>query len=502
MKRFLQLTPVFLFYIFSALSFGQAFITTWITNDTTVTIPTNADSGPYNYNIIWENLTAPGVGNGSFNGATGNYTITGLTNSHTYRVSITGVFPHFFMNLSTGLGLRLRTIEQWGNIQWKSFENAFMSCSNLTYNASDIPNLSQVSSMKSMFEDCHVFNGNSTINNWDTSNITNMYALFYKAYLFNQPLNNWNTSQVTNMGIVFYKAFAFNQPLDNWNTSNVTNMVGLFYEANSFNQSINNWDTSSVTNMYLMFYNNPTFNQPIDNWNTSNVMDMEAMFAAATAFNQPLNSWNTTNVTKMGAMFANAISFNQSLSNWNVLNASSVEGMFFNALSFNQSLSNWTLKDNVNLNVMFENSGIDCTNYSETLIGWANNPNTPNNRGLGAQGRVYGTDAVNARNTLINTKGWTITGDSAGTTTCTLNNNAFDLEALKVYPNPVEDEVFINYNHIISSLKVVNVFGQTVLEKTPHALDIKVSLNHLPTGAYLLLLESEGLQQTTKLVKQ
>ena len=57
---------------------AQAFRTTWVTTDGTITIPTNASSGIYNYDITWTNLTNAGIGDGSVTGQTGDYTITGL----------------------------------------------------------------------------------------------------------------------------------------------------------------------------------------------------------------------------------------------------------------------------------------------------------------------------------------------------------------------------------------------------------------------------------------
>ena len=74
------------------------------------------------------------------------------------------------------------------------------------------------------------------ISTWDTSKVTNMYGLFYKATSFNQPLNNWNVSNVTNMESMFEEsmfetASSFNQPLNNWNVSNVRNMNRMFFGA-------------------------------------------------------------------------------------------------------------------------------------------------------------------------------------------------------------------------------------------------------------------------------
>jgi hypothetical protein len=69
---------------------------------------------------------------------------------------------------------------------------------------------------------------------------------------------------------------------------------------------------------------------------------------------------------------------------------------------------------------MLDNSGMDCKNYSTTLIGWANNINTPNGLNLGASGISYGTNAASSRNYLLNTKGWTINGDIVNGFACCL----------------------------------------------------------------------------------
>jgi len=92
-------------------------------------------------------------------------------------------------------------------------------------------------------------------------------------------ISHWDTSKVTNMNRVFYRAQSFNQPLNNWNVSNVTNMYGMFWNATAFNQPLNHWNVSNVTNMGRMFWNATAFNQPLNHWNVSNVTDMDFMFA-------------------------------------------------------------------------------------------------------------------------------------------------------------------------------------------------------------------------------
>lgn len=82
--------------------------------------------------------------------------------------------------------------------------------------------------------------------------------------------------------------------------------------------------------------------------------------------------------------------------------------MFNNAIAFNQSLGKWSLNAVVNMGAMLSRSGMDCSNYSMTLIGWAANPATPSGRNLATPSLSYGSAADAARETLISVKGWTI----------------------------------------------------------------------------------------------
>ncbi|MCL6296735.1 BspA family leucine-rich repeat surface protein, partial [Jejuia spongiicola] len=224
------------------------FITTWMVEENeTITIPT-AGTG-YSYDVDW-----------SYDGATfnpestnvsGNATSTTLT-AGTYTIAIRGVFPRIYFN-NTGDKDKIQTIEQWGANPWTSMTQSFHGCSNLVLNATDTPNLSQASSMQSMFLGCSSFVDNGgAINNWEVSTITNMQQVF-QSTSFNSPINNWAVSAVTTMSDMFRNT-PFNQPLDNWDTSSVTNMSSMFRNNTSFNQPIDNWDISNVTAMDSMFF--------------------------------------------------------------------------------------------------------------------------------------------------------------------------------------------------------------------------------------------------------
>ncbi len=284
------------------------------------TIPTYSGE-TYDYNVDCDN-----DGTNEARAQTGNYTCNYAT-AGTYTIRIkdnngagTG-FPRIYFN-GNGDKDKLLTIEQWGTGQWTSMKTAFLGCKNLAGQASDTPNLSNVTSMDWMFSD---------------------------ATSFNQDISGWNTSNVTSMFGTFANAESFNQNIGSWDTSNVIITLGMFSGATSFNKNIGNWNTSKVVNMSDMFSFATSFNQDIGNWDTANVFDMEYMFHHATSFNQDIGSWDTGKVTLMGTMFSGATSFNQDLSQWNVSALTSAEYMFtgvtLSTANYDALLNNWNAQN-------------------------------------------------------------------------------------------------------------------------------------------------------------
>jgi surface protein len=219
--------------LFTTQALGQAFITTWKTDNpgisanNQITIPTTGTG--YSYSIAWEK-----IGNAAIKGTipgpiTGNHTIT-FPSTGTYRVSITGAFPRIYFNSYTfpitSDSDKIISVEQWGSNAWKSMERAFMGCRNLTIPAVDAPNLTQVLDMGYMFYMATSFN--EPINHWDVSHVLYMYGMFHSAVRFNQPIAAWDVSSVTYMGHMFYGASSFNQPIETWDVSHVTSMVYMF----------------------------------------------------------------------------------------------------------------------------------------------------------------------------------------------------------------------------------------------------------------------------------
>ena len=266
--------------------YPRPFTTVWKTNESsdsslgpnTIAIPTTGSD--YNYMINW--------GDGNIERDV-NGTIKHIYDTEgTYTVKIYGDFPRIYFNDNRQVKDKLMKITNWGGIKWASMRSAFYGCSNMQVDTTSLPDLSQVTDMHYMFAGAISFTGkNSSINNWDTSNVTDMLGMFWVASTFNQDIGNWDTSKVTNMMGTFYLATSFNKDIGNWDTSSVITMGQMFRAAKVFNQNIGNWDTSSVINMNCMFGDAETFYQDLSGWNVSNVTIKSLFCKGAPICNNP-----------------------------------------------------------------------------------------------------------------------------------------------------------------------------------------------------------------------
>ena len=115
-------------------------------------------------------------------------------------------------------------------------------------------------------------NKNIYLGDIDTRKITDMSELFFISNRKDfSGIENWDTSNVKNMRAMFFGCSDFNQNISSWNVSNVVNMNQMFMWCNNFNQPLNAWDVSNVEYMLEMFSGCESFNQPLDAWDVSNV---------------------------------------------------------------------------------------------------------------------------------------------------------------------------------------------------------------------------------------
>ncbi|MFK5855594.1 MAG: BspA family leucine-rich repeat surface protein [Bacteroidota bacterium] len=466
----------------ASVDLSNAFIITWNTRnpgaseDNQITIPTFPGI-TYNYAVDW--------GDNTFDtGVTGDVTHT-YQSAGQYRVSITGVFPRIYFN-NAGDATKLLNLVQWGNISWNSMERAFYGCTNFNVTAGDEPNLSQVTSLRRMFQDCHSLTAGVSFNRWDVSNVTNTRFLFRDTNAFDRSISNWNVSNVRNMSGMFRGASTFNQDIGNWNVSNVRNMSGMFRKATNFNHNMGNW-------------------------NVSNVRNMSRMFDRAEKFNQDIGSWNVRRVTDMNHMFNRAITFNQGLSNWNVRRVQNMASMFRKAREFDQDLGGWNIEKVADMNEMFLGVRLSIANYDSLLLGWNSLSTIQPNVSFNA-GNSRFCSGLSARTSLINNFGWTIT-DGGEAISCNQSNKAFAIplkpsskqqEAMNInlYPNPSKSKVTLSIKGLdmsLVSIKIIDILGRNLLSvKLNSGEDVhELLLDRLQSGTYWL-----NIYQRTKLIEQ
>jgi len=149
-------------------------------------------------------------------------------------------------------------------------------------------------------------------------------------------LENINTTNVTNMTAMFFGATNLTSiyGLANWDTSNVTRMDFMFRDARSLAHGvdISGWDVGRVVTMERMFINaNALPSLDLSNWNTQSVTDMDQMFRGATSLVTvgDLSGWNTANVRYMSSMFRYTHALQSlDLSGWNTVSVVDMSDMF------------------------------------------------------------------------------------------------------------------------------------------------------------------------------
>jgi surface protein len=393
-----------------------------------IALPLLSSGGTYNFNVEWGDGSSDVITSGTQLERTHTYASSGV-----YEIKISGLCRGFrFAN--TGDRLKILDIKNWGkSVEYLSNTNInigdFFGCANMDFTAKDVPVL--LGSVAAFFRGCSSLVGNPSINKWNVGNGTAFNSMFQFATSFNQDIGAWNVGNGTDFTRMFFNASSFNQDIGAWNVGNGTNFSIMFQSASSFNQDIGAWNVGNGTAFGSMFQSASSFNQDIGAWNVGNGTAFNSMFQFASSFNQDIGAWNVGNGTNFNSMFFGASSFNQDIGAWNVGNVTNLTAMFQFANSFAKSIGDWNLNASATMTNMLNVSNATIgTNlqewYSRTLIGWANDVfargGVPSGRSLGATNRRYNNtayttglqfnDAVSARAYLVNTAGWTISGDA------------------------------------------------------------------------------------------
>ncbi|WP_288846789.1 mucin-binding protein [uncultured Fructobacillus sp.] len=174
------------------------------------------------------------------------------------------------------------------------------------------------------------------VSTFDTSNVTNMQALFYRNYslVSIKGIGDWNVQNVDNMALMFTHTHSLNNlSVAKWNVSNVKNMNKMFWEyggvdggtdktldiSGTFSQT-----TRNVTDMSYMFCGSVNLVQikGIDQLITESVKDFSYMFNGDSSLSGiDVSGFSTKSAETYQNMFSWTISNNElNLTNFDTRN--------------------------------------------------------------------------------------------------------------------------------------------------------------------------------------
>ena len=261
-----------------------------------------------------------------------------------------------------------------------SFNRAFQGCSYLTeIKGIENWNTSNVTNMYYMFVDCKKLTS-IDVSGFDTSNVTNMYSMFGGCNsLTSLNVSNFNTSKVTSMYGMFGGCSSLTSlDVSNFDTASVTSMYSMFGNCSSLTTlNLSNFNTSKVTDMTLMFSNcSGLTSLDVSNFDTASVTSMYSMFnncSSLTVLN--LSNFNTSKVNNMALMFYNCSGLTSlNVSNFNTASVTNMSNMFYRCMNLTSlDVSGFETSNVTNMSYMFDNcskltsldlSGFDVTNVT------------------------------------------------------------------------------------------------------------------------------------------
>lgn len=94
--------------------------------------------------------------------------------------------------------------------------------------------------------------------------------------------------------------------------------------------------------------------------------------------------------------------------------------------------------------------------------------------------------------------------NSRGAFVATLSTGQYELTDFSMYPNPMKDELNLNFSQFLSSAEftLFNNLGQQVMHQSFEGNNIKINTKPLPSGMYIMQLEGDGRQAIRRLIKE
>ena len=299
----------------------EAFVTEWTVGAGDTIILPSYDATPAGYTMDYD--VDWGDGSSDSNVTTADKTHT-YSSAGTYQVVITNQFGS--LNMYRGRAERgyLTKMVQWGtdNI-WSSLWRMFYGCTNMLYEATDFPNLTNLveqTDAREMFYNCSSITS-LDISNWtNTSNITSLLS-FFQGMDACTSLNasGLDLSSVTNfqkgvreVGTAVGEGCAIDLSDITWGA--LTSLSNTFYLTNALTLDLSGWDFTGNPNvdMYFAFYYTD-FNAALD-----------------------LSSWTNFSATRWFYAFRNSDFTSVNISGLDSSSVTTYYGMFFQCYDLEQ----------------------------------------------------------------------------------------------------------------------------------------------------------------------
>ena len=278
-----------------------------------------------------------------------------------------------------------------------AFKKGYIGSNQFWSNASDLPFIIKVKTDNSgsTDDDQYVLPLQSGTYNFvvdwgdDSTNTITSYTDTDKTHTYDTA----GTYTITMTGVINgFGHAAFETDLDNkklidimqWGNVILHNNANQFRYCTSLTHlsATDQPQLSHLTTNWYMFGMCSNLVDGFSHWDVSEMTSFYGLFGAGDVFNDDISGWDTSNITEMQYMFSGQEEFDYDLSDWDIRKVTDMRN-FLNA------------------------ANMSVTNYSNTLISWAaQGPKSDIVTDFGYS--KYNTAGAVARNTLINTYGWTI----------------------------------------------------------------------------------------------
>ena len=147
-------------------------------------------------------------------------------------------------------------------------------------------------------------------------------------------------------------------------------------------------------------------------------------------------------------------------------------------------------------------AGGDTTTLASTTPGGVWSSSDPAVATVNPNGVVTGISMGSATITYTVTSGGCSNSVSVIVGVSVLGITDFDSTSLSFYPNPMQENLNLNYKEAISKVELYNLLGQKVLEVHPNSNFVLLNVSNLSGGTYFVKITSGAFFTTIKVVKR